>query len=1740
MGVLSQWLAIIWKDVYIQAIKRHYLVTVIEVALIILSFFAVEKDRPILSTKHCNKSKCLRVAEPREYQYRKLENFICPQEVLYSPLQLGEKLFASAFRKGSASGRKVRVTGFNSTDAMLRMFEKVAPKPRRGPEQRVVAVTLGEHGVSKNGLSFTVSFYDEFSYLSKRLNGYALFSTLPNPVTQRESVACLQLALGAAHIEILRAEKNDTSKPYDMSTRRFTEGPYPLDDNSHRWLMVLRLGVGYLVPFCLIVARVVQETQQGMREQLRLCGLRAPVYRSGHWLASFFTGTVSFAINMAYMAFVQQSVGDVSQAFLDGTNKMVVLIAFILYTSQYVSKAMLLALFFTDTTSAVVFSAFYWHVSFLVPALLLEDIKGRTAHYILTDRYTKLATASLPCVGLHWCFRIIGSANVIGEEYTLSSTSSAVLGLDNVTMNEIWTVMLVDSLVNIFLGWYLSHVLSWYIGVPYVPWFPLLPSYWLSSAQGKLNVLPPLPPDNVHFDAEPTDKEELVFVNRVEYAKKAKHILRDINFKAYEGEILAVLGPSGSGKTTLFNIMCGNAVATGGQVIVNGFDVALQTRLSREQIGVVQQRDVLFHDLTVAEHISFFGALGGLGGTALEHRIVEVQDMFFLAEVADVRAGRLQSAQKRRLAMAMAVVCTPKVLLLDEPMHSLDSASRAKMWQVLTAMKPTTCIILSTTDVEEVEVFADRISILGCGGAHKCHGRVNFIQKRYGSGYNVHINKAPKFETRRTLNALKAVVPECRVLQDHRHRVVLSLGPRKESTSVSAALKLLESDQKGMCIESIKVNAITMEDIFTRVVFELDAAEFESKRRSNVGPKRSMSKSHLGAQTENIEYSDRDMLMPTENVGAVSQNVGDDVYESSVEIQAHIKAVYDLKPGKPSNKEILLAMIQKRRNYTWQTLGIPILCWILPAVLMFAECQSEKRLTHRLAVPFGGDRLKYELNDLHPESKAFVEADQASNVLKANYHRILGGNHTEVVDVASVMKLMMDFKDSPGAFDQYKVGAEFHAGDNDSHAGRAVAWYNGDNYHTQAASLQALSSALMQKVSGDATARMETVLRPLRIHNGTSVSSRNIANLRYADELASLLSSRVLRMVLLPATTSVVAASFVLFPIDDRVSNSKNMQLISGVHPIIYWGANYIFDMLLSLVSLVTLFFPVLLCHSDFISIAISVVAVFIGYIHSMLAIVYWFSFATDSLITGFLIVNVLAALSGTVTSMGYQLLLIAREQNSPDLISVTHPWDPWLIGLSFLPPFSYTWALTKVTQKVNEDRYCQGTVAQVYDICAYLRNSPDEGAVLLTNLRYCCATFFASDGKHVAHLSPFAFHRDGVMVELLVMLVEGFLLLVLLGLLEEGFLWSSWGRPSAPGATALPTEFRPGVSEEKKAVEKILAGHDLSKPALLVLDLRKTMGNRQVLRGLTFHVEPGEAFVVLGLRGCGKSTLLNILSGVVPATSGSALIGDTPVHNTSAWQQLIGVCPEYDGLLGRLTVRQTLKLYARVRGLKGDDSEKLLEHLIMLLNLTAVVDDSVESSGAITQRKLSVAISIIGLPPVVFMNDPATGLDLLSKRKIYRTISMLRQLVKSAVVIVTQSVADCVVVSDRMAIMHSGQFQCLGSIQDLRKRYCRGCMILVKLKPPLLLDLAIVNSVHEQVKQAFPGAVHTGRLAGALEYATELKIPWSHAVLVAQSLKEKLAEHAVDVVCSDVTIEHVLLKMAKYEDTKPVGIAVA
>lgn len=203
---------------------------------------------------------------------------------------------------------------------------------------------------------------------------------------------------------------------------------------------------------------------------------------------------------------------------------------------------------------------------------------------------------------------------------------------------------------------------------------------------------------------------------------------------------------------------------------------------------------------------------------------------------------------------------------------------------------------------------------------------------------------------------------------------------------------------------------------------------------------------------------------------------------------------------------------------------------------------------------------------------------------------------------------------------------------------------------------------------------------------------------------------------------------------------------------------------------------------------------------------------------------------------------------------------------------------------------------------------------------------------------------RDSVFFELVAMFAEGIVMLILLGLIEYGAIRTIW-RSSRLGASA-PQEFSQDVLEERKFVEKLVFTGELSNSALLVSDLQKAIKSRPLLRGLSFHMKPGECFVIMGLKGCGKSTLLDILSGVVEPSGGTAFAGRVPLESIGLWQQKIGLCPSYDGILGRLTVWQSLELYACIRGIQYNHLDKLLNNIIDLLNLRVVAHDTVDSCG--------------------------------------------------------------------------------------------------------------------------------------------------------------------------------------------------
>lgn len=160
-------------------------------------------------------------------------------------------------------------------------------------------------------------------------------------------------------------------------------------------------------------------------------------------------------------------------------------------------------------------------------------------------------------------------------------------------------------------------------------------------------------------------------------------------------------------------------------------------------------------------------------------------------------------------------------------------------------------------------------------------------------------------------------------------------------------------------------------------------------------------------------------------------------------------------------------------------------------------------------------------------------------------------------------------------------------------------------------------------------------------------------------------------------------------------------------------------------------------------------------------------------------------------------------------------------------------------------------------------------------------------------------------------------------------------------------------------------------------------------------EITKGEIVTILGPNGAGKSTLINILTSQLSASEGYAKLGPFIIHQELITdnlyvKRLIGICSQFDYLWEELTVKETLLMYSRLRGIKEHKIEKYVEEKILDVNLEKKKNDFVSTLSGGMKRRLSICISTLGEPSVIFMDEPTTGLDPNNRRKIWQLINVL------------------------------------------------------------------------------------------------------------------------------------------------------
>ncbi|KAF1792417.1 P-loop containing nucleoside triphosphate hydrolase [Phytophthora cactorum] len=267
-----------------------------------------------------------------------------------------------------------------------------------------------------------------------------------------------------------------------------------------------------------------------------------------------------------------------------------------------------------------------------------------------------------------------------------------------------------------------------------------------------------------------------------------------------------------------------------------------------------------------------------------------------------------------------------------------------------------------------------------------------------------------------------------------------------------------------------------------------------------------------------------------------------------------------------------------------------------------------------------------------------------------------------------------------------------------------------------------------------------------------------------------------------------------------------------------------------------------------------------------------------------------------------------------------------------------------------------------------------------------------------------------------------------------------------------IPVESRETDDDVRDEVDRVLMG-GADNDTIKLQNLRKVYrkGEKVAVQDLSFGLKQGECFGFLGINGAGKTTTMKMLTGDIVPTSGNATLSgyDILTQQVEVRRQ-IGYCPQFDALIDLLTVREHLELFAKIKGVPSSDLDFVVREKMEQLNLTAFEDKLAGSLSGGNKRKLSVAIAMIGSPKILFLDEPSTGMDPVSRRFMWDVISEISTYNKeSTVVLTTHSMEECEALCTRVGIMVGGELKCLGSVQHLKNRFGDGLMFDAKLQAP-------------------------------------------------------------------------------------------
>ncbi|MGG0411847.1 ABC transporter ATP-binding protein [Peribacillus simplex] len=248
-----------------------------------------------------------------------------------------------------------------------------------------------------------------------------------------------------------------------------------------------------------------------------------------------------------------------------------------------------------------------------------------------------------------------------------------------------------------------------------------------------------------------------------------------------------------------------------------------------------------------------------------------------------------------------------------------------------------------------------------------------------------------------------------------------------------------------------------------------------------------------------------------------------------------------------------------------------------------------------------------------------------------------------------------------------------------------------------------------------------------------------------------------------------------------------------------------------------------------------------------------------------------------------------------------------------------------------------------------------------------------------------------------------------------------------------------------------------MSNAAISVKGLKKSFKDNEVLKGVDFEVRRGEIFALLGSNGAGKTTTVNILSTLMKADGGEVgICGFDVQRQPDQVRQSISLTGQFAALDGMLTGRENLLMIAKLRGVSNP--AQVADNLLARFSLADAANRRADKYSGGMKRRLDIAMSLIGTPAVIFLDEPTTGLDPEARIEVWDTVKELAG-GGTTILLTTQYLEEAEQLADRIAILHGGKIISTGTLTELKEMFPPAKVEYIEKQPTLEeIFLAIIG----------------------------------------------------------------------------------